>query len=232
MKIISIIPARGGSKGIPRKNIKKLGNKPLIVHTIEHSLLSKLVDDTIVSTDDKKIKEISKKSGARVIERPKELASDIVQTEPVLKHAINVLKEEGNLPDITVFLQCTSPIRKKDDIDKAVTLLIENNLDSVFSVMENYSFIWKKQNNEIVPINEEYYNKRPRRQDKVPEYIENGSIYVFKTNKFLSSNNRICGKKGVYIMPFEQSLEIDNFFDFWLCDKIYKKINFSQEKRK
>ncbi len=113
MKIISIIPARGGSKGLLHKNIMHLMGKPLLVHTIEQSLDSILIDETIVSTDDSAIKDIAERNGATVIKRPIELAGDFISSEEVIKHTIKVLEEQGNKPDIIVFLQCTLPIRRK-----------------------------------------------------------------------------------------------------------------------
>jgi len=220
MKIISIIPARGGSKGIPKKNIKKLGDKPLIAHTIQHSLNSKLIDRTIVSTEDIEIMEIARDYKAEIIERPNELAGDTVSSELVIEHAINVIKKEGFNFDIVVLLQCTSPLRRKNDIDDALKLLLENNYDSVFSVVKNRNFIWKKNNDNITPFFD--YKNRPRRQDRDLEYAENGSIFIFKTKTFEKEKNRICGKRGIYIMPYESSLEIDTPFDFWLCEQWLK----------
>ena len=219
--IVSIIPARGGSKGIFRKNIKPLAGKALIAYTIEQSLHSKSIDRTIVSTEDRTIKAIARQYGAEVIERPKDLARDAISSELVIEHAINVLNEEGFDPDIIVFLQCTSPLRRENDIDNAIKLLFDKNYDSVFSVTKNRHFIWRKNNEHLMPLFD--YKNRPRRQDRDPEYIENGSIFVFRSTIFEKEKNRICGKRGIYLMPYEYSFEIDTPFDFWLCEQIMSR---------
>ena len=126
-KIISIIPARGGSKGIPRKNLKLLNNKPLISYSIEQSLKSKLIHDTYVSTEDKEIKEIALTYGAKIIDRPVELASDTSSTESVLLHSAKFL---GNYFDYIVLLQPTSPLRYSKQVDQAIDLIIKENTDS------------------------------------------------------------------------------------------------------
>lgn len=214
--IVSIIPARGGSKGIPRKNIKKLRGKPLIAYSIEQSLSSSYIDLTIVSTEDEEIAEISRQYGARVIVRPKELAEDTTPTEPALIHVINELDKESIKPDYLVLLQPTSPIRREYDIDRAIERLIDGNGDSLLSVHENSSFLWSKEGK---PLNYDH-KARPRRQDKEWEFIENGSIYITKRNILLKENNRLGGKIMTYVMPEWASFEIDTQFDFELVEYI------------
>ena len=216
MRCVSIIPARGKSKGIPGKNIKLLAGKPLIVHTINHSINSKLINETYVSTDDTNIKNISSENGAKIIDRPKNLAEDTTPVEPVLTHTLHHIDKK---PDVVVFLQCTSPLRRDDDIDNAVKNLVDRNYDSVFSATRNKDFFWRCSNEKLKPINYDYRNRK-RRQDMPLEYIENGSIYVFKPDVFEKEGHHICGKIGIYEMPREYSFEIDELFDFWLCEKI------------
>jgi len=119
-------------------------------------------------------------------------------------------------------LQCTSPLRRKDDIDDAIRIFLDKKYDSVFSVTENKHFIWRNEGNTPISLNYDY-NHRPRRQDRELEYVENGSIYIFKRKAFEKEKNRICGKRGLYIMPYEYSFEIDDFFDFWLCEQIIRR---------
>lgn len=226
MKVISIIPARGGSKGVPYKNIKLLHGKPLIAYTIEQSINSSLIDKTIVSTEDKKIKEVAINYGATVIDRPKKLATDIMPTEPVIDHVINIEQ-----PDVSVLLQPTSPLRRHNDIDNTLELMNKTRYDSIFSVYENHRFIWKEENNKLVSLNYNYLDRK-RRQDCPKEYAENGSIYVFKTESYLKENNRICGHYGIYIMPLQYSFEIDEPFDFWLCEKIIEKMRWENSNNK
>jgi len=214
-KFISLIPARGGSKGIPKKNIKKLYNKPLIAYSIEQSLNSKIICETYVSTEDNSIKEISSQYGAKVIERPFVLATDTASTESVMIHAAEYLNYDF---DYMVLLQPTSPLRFSWQIDEAIELLLDNSADSLLSVCENNSFLWDPRG---YPINYDFKN-RPRRQDKIWELRENGSIYITKKEILLKEKNRLGGKIVFYKMPEWMSFEIDNFFDFQLIEWIIK----------
>jgi N-acylneuraminate cytidylyltransferase len=228
LKIIAIIPARGGSKGIPRKNIKLLAGKPLIAYSIEAGLKSKYIDRIIVSTEDEEIAEISKKYGAEVIERPMGLATDTAPTEPVLEHVVKWLKEHAEYePDIVVLLQPTSPLRNSEHIDEALDIFLNGDYDSLLSVCHSSVFVWKMRENGAYPMNYDFKN-RPRRQDKEPEYKENGAIYITKYKILMENYNRLGGKIGLYIMPEEYSIEIDTEFDFYLCEQI---INSRGEKR-
>jgi len=217
--IISVIPARGGSKRIPRKNIRQLGGKPLIAHSIEQSLSSHYVDQTIVSTEDSEIAEISTKFGAKVIIRPQGLATDTTSTEPVLINVLEKLCEEGVEPDYIVLLQPTSPIRRPGDIDRAIEMLIDGLGDSLLSVRENKSFFWSREGR---PLNYDY-RARPRRQDKQWELVENGSIYITKKDLLLEERSRLGGSILTYIMPDWASFEIDTPFDFELVEYIFRK---------
>ena len=222
-KIIAIIPARGGSKGIPRKNIRVLAGKPLIAYSIEAALKSKYIGKTIVSTEDKEIAEKSREYGAEVIERPRELANDTAPTEPVLEHVVEWLKEhEGYTPDIVILLQPTSPFRTSEHIDEALDIFLNNDYDSLLSVCPSHAFIWKVREDGAYPINCDF-KSRPRRQDKELEYKENGALYIMKYETLISNHNRLGGKIRLYIMPEESSIEIDTEFDFWLCEQIINR---------
>jgi YrbI family 3-deoxy-D-manno-octulosonate 8-phosphate phosphatase len=217
--IVSILPARGGSKGIPRKNLKKLCGRPLIAYSITQSRLSRYVDQTIVSTEDSEVAEVSKEYGAKVLLRPNELATDLTPTEPVLINVLEQLSEENIRPDYVVLLQPTSPIRRPNDIDYAIETLIDGSGDSLLSVRENNSFFWSGSGESL-----NYdHRSRPRRQDKRWELIENGSIYLTKTNALLTSGNRLSGRILTYIMPDWASFEIDSPFDFELVGYIMQK---------
>lgn len=232
MSCICLIPARGGSKGIKCKNIQPLAGKSLIVHTIDHSLKSKLIDETYVTTDDATIKSIADYNGAKVIQRPLSLAEDTTLLEPVIDHALDVLHEKGKEPDIVVMLQCTSPIRRSYDIDNAIRMLISDDYDSVFSVKKNKDLVlrYNSKQKDIIPMNYDY-KQRKRRQDMTQEYIETGSIYVFKVDTYKKEGTYICGKKGIYEMPDEYSFEIDEPFDFWLSEKILEEIDWKKLNR-
>lgn len=221
-KIISIIPARGSSKGIPRKNLKLIAGKPLIAYSIEQSLNSRLINDTYVSTEDQEIKNIALGYGAKVIDRPPELATDVASTESVLLHAAKYLKHDF---DCIVLLQPTSPLRFPKQIDEAIDLYLKRKGDSLLSVYINGSFLWSKNGKSL---NYDYKN-RPRRQDKTWEFVENGSIYITRKEILLNEKNRLGGKILFYIMPKWMSYEIDEPFDLeiieYLINKKYNKLD-------
>lgn len=223
-QILAIIPARGGSKGIPRKNVRPLAGKPLIAHTIEQAQHSRLVTRVVVSTDDQEIKDVSTQYGAEVILRPAEISGDTASSESALTHVLQTLKErDAYQPDLVVFLQCTSPIRQEDDIDRAIEKLQTSKADSVLSVVPFHTFIWRQIGDEVMPIDFDF-RKRPRRQDRHPEFIENGCIYVFKPWVLEQFNNRLGGHIAVYEMS-RLSVDIDTVDDFDLCEAVMQHIH-------
>ena len=224
LKILSIIPARGGSKGIPLKNLTLLGKKPLIYHTVKASLDSK-IDRTVVSTDNLKISKIASKYGAEVILRPKKLANDKSQIEPVIKYVLDYLrKKENYVPDLVILLQNTSPLRTSKHIDKAIQFFNKNNFDSVLSGFVSHSLFWKVDKKIGKPINYDPLN-RQNRQDMKSQFIENGAIYITKNKLFNQTNCRVSGKIGVFEMPEESSLQIDSKHDILFAEQILKMRN-------
>ncbi len=221
-KVTAVIPARAGSKGIHNKNIIDFCGKPLIAWSIEQAVQSKYVEDVYVSTDGKEIAEISEKYGAEIIWRPADLASDTASSESALIHAVSVMKKNSEI-NAVVFLQATSPIRLSEDIDNAIDLFFENSYDSLFSmsVLEDYC-IWKKTENELNSLTYDYL-KRGRRQEREPLFLENGSIYIFKSEILMKYKNRLGGKIGMYEMPFDRSYEIDSMDDIEMCSYFMKK---------
>ncbi len=219
MKILAIIPARGGSKGIPGKNIKLLAGKPLIAYSIEAARNSRFINRTIVSTDDEKIAKVAKKFGAEVIVRPKELAEDTTPMDPVLKHVVDSLEKENYVPDIVVLLQPTSPLRTTKHLDEAIEKFLNGNFDSLISVEIN--------RNPQHEISEEKYlipafKKIENRDKRKPLIIENGAIYISKTD--LIKKGKIRGEKiGYYEMDRYSSIDIDEPKDFEIVEQLFKK---------
>lgn len=215
--VLAIIPARGGSKGIPRKNMKSLLGKPLIWYSIQAAKQSQFIDTVVVSSDDKEILQFAQSEGVRAIKRPDELATDAAATEPALLHVVEELKKEGDVPDLIVLLQPTSPHRSADDVDGAIQTLLNNNADSLLSVVPNHSFLWQKGPDGMSLVNYDY-RKRPRRQDMIPQFRENGSIYVTKTDILVNDKNRLGGKITIFVMDEAKGFEIDSEFDFKLLE--------------
>lgn len=225
MKIVAIIPARGGSKGIPKKNIKLLDGKPLISYTIEHAKKSKYINKVVVSTEDGEIAEISKKYGAEVIKRPEELAKDESPTIDAIFHVLEVLKSEKYSPDIVILLQPTSPLRTAEDIDNAMELFSNSDCESVVSVCGvEHPPHWssKIEKGYLKPLFGEK-NLGMRRQDFNNVYMANGAVYISTPQMLYKYNGFHCDCTTPYIMPIERSIDIDNAIDFMLSELVMKK---------
>lgn len=219
-----IIPARGGSEGIKNKNLYPLLGKPLIQWSIEQAMRSN-VDNIFVSTDDEKIKNISSELGAEIIHRPKDISDSLSTSESALKHAIDeITKLKGKKPDLITFLQATSPLRVADDINNSIDQFYEGNSDSLFSssVFEDLTLWHKEADNGWKSVNFDYKN-RGRRQDHKTNYIENGSIYLFKPEILEVFNNRLGGKIDSYIMESWQYHEIDVLGDIQIVEYFMEK---------
>jgi len=215
---IAIIPARGGSKGLPGKNIKLLCGKPLIAYTIEAALNSNSVDGVFVSTEDPGIAAVANNWGAEIIDRPSVLCQDNSSSEEALLHAIEILSQKNKLrPKFITFLQCTAPLMTSKDIDLCFQNLIRENADSTFSAVPFHHFIWKKESQGAVGINHEI-NQRLPRQSLQPQFLENGAIYIMKTEGFLTAKHRFFGFTIPSLASQNFSLEIDTPEDFQLAE--------------
>jgi len=201
--VLAVIPARGGSKGIPGKNIKRLAGKPLLAWTIEHAKSSRRIDRLVVSTEDSKIAAVARRWGAEVLDRPKALATDQADTLPVLQHAL-----EHVPADIVVLLQCTSPVRARDLIDRCVERFLAEKADSLGTVFADRSY--------------EYGREMPRRQEIRPRLIDNGNVYVMRAD-LLRKGDRYGKRIATLETSREESMEIDEPFDFWLAEKILRE---------
>lgn len=218
LEILAIIPARGGSKGLPRKNLRPFAGRPLITHSISHALASRRVTRTVVSTDDAEIARVSRAAGAEVISRPPVLATDTAPSEGAISHVLDALCEsEGYLPDLVVFLQATSPLRDAGDIDGAIDRLMQEEADSALSVCPSHDFMWSRENSIARPLNYDP-SRRPRRQDMAPQFRENGSIYVFRTVGYLKHRCRLFGKVALFEQPLRSSLQIDTLEDLQVLE--------------
>lgn len=215
-KILALIPARGGSKGVPRKNVKLLGDKPLIAYSIAAAQKSVYVDDIVVTTDDEEIAETSKRYGAEVpFMRPAELAADTSKTIDCVVHARDELASMGRLYDIIVLLQPTSPLRRAEDIDKSIEMFIERGrlgLCSV-SVVEDNPLLLRTigEGGVVHPLISQ--SSTMRRQDLPVYYKVDGSIYINRAED-LSINTSLNDNPIGYVLPKEKSIDIDSFEDF------------------
>ena len=222
MQVLAIIPARGGSKGIPQKNIRPLRGRPLLAYSIEAVRQAPAVSRVVVSTDDEQIAGVAYRYGAEVIRRPSEISGDTASSESALLHALDFLKENENWePELVVFLQATSPLRRPEDVQAAVETLQSSGADSLFSACHVEGFTWRaalkgKDENGAeegaAPLRPVNYDptQRPRRQELSEEILEeNGSIYVFKPWVLRQLNSRLGGQITVYRMERLDSFQLD-----------------------
>ncbi len=219
-RILALIPARGGSKGIPGKNLAPLAGRPLLAHTIEQARATPRIGRVVVSTEDPEIAAVARDCGAEALMRPAELAGDEAPSEAALVHALDVLAErDGWEPELVVFLQATSPLRRADDIARAVATLRHEGADSLFSACPVHGFVWRQNGGELRALT---YDPaaRPRRQEIGDDLLENGSIYVFKPWVLRRHGNRLGGKIAVYPMDPLDSFQVDEPGDLELMERL------------
>ena len=220
-RVIAIIPARGGSKGIPRKNILPVAGRPLIVHSIEHARRAPSVTRIIVSTDDQAIGAVAAAAGAEVVWRPEAISGDKASSESALLHVLDHLRDtEGFEPTLVVFLQATSPMRGDDDVEEAIATLRREQADSLFTASTIHGFAWRRGPDLLEPVNYDPA-RRPMRQDLKESILEeNGSIYVFRPSVLRTHGSRLGGRIAVHLQrPFD-SLQIDEPADLELIARL------------
>jgi len=223
--VLAIIPARGGSKGLLGKNILPLAGKPLIAWTIESAIESKYIDKCIISTDDQEIADISLKYGGDVpFMRPSELATDKANSNDVIIHTIEAIKEQY---DLIILLQPTSPLRNSFDIDNALELLENKHAGALVSMVEiRHPVEWTTRISGDLHIPElvTTLSKNTRRQDFEKRYELNGAIYISKLDLIIKQNSFISNHTIAYIMPPERSIDIDDKLDFDFAEYLSSRI--------
>lgn len=219
MKVVAIIPARGGSVGLPGKNIRPLGGTPLVGRTILAAKNSMHVTETYVSSDAQDILDVATRFGASTIIRPEDISNSTASSESAIVHALREIeKHSGELPDIAVFLQCTSPFTTSAQIDELVSRLLSERADSAFSVVEDHSFIWDVASDGTARgVTHDHTRPRQRRQDMMPRYRENGAIYAMRVLPFLESSSRFCGR-SILVPTDMPPIEIDTPEDWAIAE--------------
>ena len=224
-EVLAVIPARGGSRGVPKKNIRPVKGKPLIIYTIEVAKRCEVITDLVVSTDDPEIRKISTNNGVEVpFIRPADLATDTALAIPTIQHSVRMMeKKKKTVYDIVVMLQPTSPLRSVNDISESLQLLLDSDADGIISVVQVNNFHPMKMKKIIEGFLVNYEKppvENPPRQLLPPVYIVNGAIYATKRDT-LMKNDSFIGKKCLpYIMPEERSVNIDSILDFKLIENI------------
>jgi len=223
--VLALIPARGGSKGIPGKNLQEVDGVPLICRSIRAAKSSLKVGRVVVTTDDDAIAAVAEREKATVIRRPAEIANDTASSESALLHALGVLENQGPLEAELVFLQCTSPFTTGVQIDLVVEALRRENCNSSFAVSPWHGFLWRIDGR---GINHNPEQPRQRRQDLEPAFLETGAIYAMNIAAFRRNENRFCHPAKPVVLE-QMGMEIDTPEDLALCQSIaaQKQSNFA-----
>ncbi len=210
MESLLVIPARGGSKGIPGKNLREVGGQSLLARAVHSALNAHTVSRVVVSTDNEAIAAEATLAGAGTIQRPPELSGDAASSEAALLHALETLEAEENYrPDVLVFTQCTSPLTLPEDIDGTLEAMLAGDADCALSVTLFHYFVWRHTaDGEAIGVNHRK-ESRPLRQDREPEFLETGAVYAMKAEGFRAARHRFFGRTALYEMPASRVFEVD-----------------------
>ena len=229
MSVLAVIPARGGSKTIPKKNLKELGGKPLVAWMIEAALAAPSVDEVMVSSDSDGILEVSGDAGALMLPRAADISGDMAASELAVIDALNRCAHER---PIVLMLQPTSPLTLPEDIEGVLEALDAPagmhkplRFDSAFSVTPFDKFLWNDMGvaKGVVGINHDKTGPREMRQQRHGQFLENGAIYAMRTKSFLKHKNRFCGYSNTYVMPKDRSIEIDDMADWHMAEALLRQ---------
>ena len=224
--VLGVIPARGGSKGVLRKNVRLVAGRPLIAHSIDAARASQRLSQVIVSTEDAEIAEVARALGCEIVDRPQALAADDTPMLPVIQHALQTVEaQRGNAVDYGVILQPTVPLRTGEDIDEALQILIETGADSVISVYQvsdhHPSRMYRLVDGRLVSYADEPEGRL--RQALPPVYHRNGAVYAFRRALIDEAQTIIGPHARPYIMPPERSINIDDELDLALADLVLSR---------
>lgn len=224
----AIIPARGGSKGVPRKNLRSVGGVPLVERAIKTLRRVRSIDYVVVTTDDPEIALVAEYAGALVVARPEDISGDTASSESAVVHALNEIATRNINPDITVLVQATSPFIREQDVERAITKVTNGQADVVFSVVPTDAFLWRDTEDGMRGINHDWSN-RPRRQEREEQLQETGAFYVMRTAGFRTAGYRFFGRVAGQVVPTNTALEIDTLDDLAMARNIAGQQNMVVE---
>jgi YrbI family 3-deoxy-D-manno-octulosonate 8-phosphate phosphatase len=211
-RVIAVIPARGGSQGVPLKNLEPVGGRSLLMRAVSACRQSRLIDEVVVSSDHAGIQEETRRAGARVVIRPPGIAGNTASSESAVLHALTEVSGDGPAPEVTVLVQCTSPFLNPDDLDSAIARVLAGEADCAFSAVESHAFLWKYAPEGLIGINHDA-NFRPRRQDRDVEFRETGAFYAMRTEGLRRHGRRFFGTLVAQRVNDHHAMEIDTVDD-------------------
>ena len=224
-RVVAVIPARGGSKGVQGKNLRRVAGRSLVQRAVDACVAATSIDVTYVSTDDATIAQAAREAGAEVVDRPADLSGDTASSESALLHALDQLAADGAEPEIVVFVQCTSPFIAPGDLDRAVGMVADGQADSAFAAVPTYEFLWRSgPDGQASGINHDPAY-RPRRQEREPHFRETGAFYVMSVAGFRAARHRFFGRTAVVQVPELSAVEIDHDYDLTLASALAAAID-------
>lgn len=225
MKTVAVIPARGGSIGLPRKNLRPLNGTPLVARAVRAAMSAQGVDAVYVSSDSDEILAVAAEHGARPIRRPDDISGSQASSESAILHALDQIELGGETVGTVVFLQCTSPFTTSADIDAVLQAMAARGVSSAFSAIEDHGFIWSvAEDGTAQGVTHDHLLPRQRRQDMTPRYRENGAIYAMRTDDFRRTGNRFCG--STVLVPVEAPpIEIDTEADWTVAEAFARLVD-------
>lgn len=224
-KVLAITPARGGSKGVPRKNIKPMAGKPLIQYTVDAVKACELIDTYIINTEDEEIRQVAESLGVRTQNRPEDFWYDntFQEVDRLLQWSVADLESQGESFDLIVLLYATAPLRRTEHITDCVDLVLNQGFDSALTLVEDRSYIWRKTGDgpkEVEPVNYDPKKRGPNQKEGWNQWIENKAVYVMKRDLLMETGCRLGGRMGFVEMSKLDSIDIDRPEDFELAERI------------
>jgi len=216
---VAIVPARGGTDPVPYLNIKRLGDCPLLAHTLTAARDAPSLDRVVVTTDDPRVAEVAKGYGAEVpFLRPPDLAADLPSLKPVIVHAVGELEKSGERPDVVVILQATTPFRDGEAIESAITTLLAGAFDTVVSVTEDRTLNWRAAEGLLLPL----FEKEGRREEQEPIYRENGAVVALRRS-VLDASTRFGDRVGYVVLDKRAGFTVHDLEDFWMAERLLRQ---------
>ena len=219
---IAFIPARGGSKGLPRKNVRLFLGEPLVERAVRIAAESGVFNRIIVNTDDEEIASIAVKAGAEVLRRPEDLGTDVAEVDPLIMWSIKELGISADEMTIMALLYCTAPLRESRDIKATVKLVEDGLFDSALTLVETSDYLWERNGDLFRPTNYDPRTRAARQHERWNQYKENKAVYAFRLRDIMSSGCRLSGRIGAVTMDLDRSIDIDTIEEFQIAEAIAK----------
>ncbi len=218
LRVLGIVPARGGTDRVPYLNIKRLGDRPLLAHTLDAAKASAVLDRIVVSTEDARVADVARAGGVDVLDRPPHLAADIPSLKPVIVHAVAAEEARGERADVVVVLQATTPFREAAAIDDAVERLVSGGLDAVVSVTEDRTLNWRAEAGLLRPL----FEREGRREEQPPVYKENGAVVALR-RAVLDGPTRFGERVGYLVLDKRAGFTVHDLEDFWMAERLLRQ---------